>query len=335
MGFRFRRSIKIVSGVRLNFSKSGTSVSVGGSGLHYTVGHGKRRTTVGIPGTGLSYTAVRNASPGNHVPPTALNPSSSRTLMHKVGVAGIIGFAAICCLWTIGHNSIDQTPAQRSDSLTAHVDHGETVSLPRGAAAPPAVEPASVSSATVAPTIVPAALPSATPQDATPSALAMDRPRNPSGDPKLAWYAAHPDSWPTPVKLRTIESFVAVKNGTRSRISAKPGDLVEVLEVKASGDIVVRYLNAVQTIRAERTDLLERAVPGATPAPAIVWSTPPTIPVSEPYSSDAGAASTRDYSSSYLSGGSAGSGTVHVRGYTRRDGTYVQPHTRAAPRGRR
>jgi hypothetical protein len=30
-----------------------------------------------------------------------------------------------------------------------------------------------------------------------------------------------------------------------------------------------------------------------------------------------------------------GGGTVHVRGYTRKDGTYVRPHTRSAPRGRR
>ncbi|MBU2046577.1 MAG: hypothetical protein KJ712_07595 [Bacteroidetes bacterium] len=29
---------------------------------------------------------------------------------------------------------------------------------------------------------------------------------------------------------------------------------------------------------------------------------------------------------------SSGSGTVHVKGYTRKDGTYVQPHTRSAPR---
>jgi hypothetical protein len=29
---------------------------------------------------------------------------------------------------------------------------------------------------------------------------------------------------------------------------------------------------------------------------------------------------------------SSGSGSVHVRGYTRRDGTYVRPHTRSRPR---
>lgn len=34
----------------------------------------------------------------------------------------------------------------------------------------------------------------------------------------------------------------------------------------------------------------------------------------------------------YASPSGGGGGVVHVRGYTRKDGTYVQPHTRSAPR---
>ena len=56
MGFRFRRSVKLLPGVRLNFSKSGVSTSIGARGAHVTVGHGQVRETVGLPGTGLSYT---------------------------------------------------------------------------------------------------------------------------------------------------------------------------------------------------------------------------------------------------------------------------------------
>jgi hypothetical protein len=59
MGFRFRRSIRILPGLRLNIGKRGVSASVGGRGAHITVGHGKVRETVGIPGTGLSYTATQ------------------------------------------------------------------------------------------------------------------------------------------------------------------------------------------------------------------------------------------------------------------------------------
>lgn len=55
--FRFRKSFKVLPGVRLNLSKSGTSFSLGPRGSTLNVG-GKNgpRATVGIPGTGLSYT---------------------------------------------------------------------------------------------------------------------------------------------------------------------------------------------------------------------------------------------------------------------------------------
>jgi hypothetical protein len=56
MGFRFRRQVRLLPGVRLNLSKSGASVSLGGRGFHYTVGPKGTRTTVGLPGTGLSWT---------------------------------------------------------------------------------------------------------------------------------------------------------------------------------------------------------------------------------------------------------------------------------------
>lgn len=57
MGLRFRRSVKIAPGVKLNFNKKSVGVTLGGKGAHYTVNSkGKRTSTVGIPGTGLSYT---------------------------------------------------------------------------------------------------------------------------------------------------------------------------------------------------------------------------------------------------------------------------------------
>jgi hypothetical protein len=56
MGFRFRRSLKILPGVRLNFGKRGVSTSIGVRGAHVTFGKTGTRTTVGLPGSGLSYT---------------------------------------------------------------------------------------------------------------------------------------------------------------------------------------------------------------------------------------------------------------------------------------
>ena len=60
MGLRYRKSIKLGKGVRLNLSKSGPSVSVGTKGLRYTVGTKKSTATVGIPGTGIYYTTSKS-----------------------------------------------------------------------------------------------------------------------------------------------------------------------------------------------------------------------------------------------------------------------------------
>lgn len=56
MGFRFRKSINLGKGFRINMSKSGPGFSWGGKGFRVTKkANGGFRTTAYIPGTGLSY----------------------------------------------------------------------------------------------------------------------------------------------------------------------------------------------------------------------------------------------------------------------------------------
>lgn len=55
MSFRFRTSVKLAPGIRLNFSRSGVSTTFGGRGLSMNVGRRGTRVTAGIPGTGLSF----------------------------------------------------------------------------------------------------------------------------------------------------------------------------------------------------------------------------------------------------------------------------------------
>ncbi|BBK09383.1 DUF4236 domain-containing protein [Klebsiella phage 05F01] len=60
MGLRFRKRIKVIPGVYINFGKKGVnSVSVGGNGLTANVNRNGTKTTVGLPGTGLSYETKR------------------------------------------------------------------------------------------------------------------------------------------------------------------------------------------------------------------------------------------------------------------------------------
>ena len=56
MGFRYRKRITIMPGVKVNISKKGlSSVSIGKPGATLNVGKQGVHGTVGVPGTGMSY----------------------------------------------------------------------------------------------------------------------------------------------------------------------------------------------------------------------------------------------------------------------------------------
>ena len=60
MGLRFRKSVILCKGIKLNFGKTGMSVSLGGKGYHKTINtKGQVTTSVGIPGTGIYYTDTK------------------------------------------------------------------------------------------------------------------------------------------------------------------------------------------------------------------------------------------------------------------------------------
>ena len=63
MGFRFRKSINIGGGFRINLSKTGIGYSFGVPGLRFTqMANGRTRRTYSIPGTGLSYVEESNGN---------------------------------------------------------------------------------------------------------------------------------------------------------------------------------------------------------------------------------------------------------------------------------
>jgi hypothetical protein len=67
MGVRFRRSVKVAPGVRLNVGKKSASVSFGVKGARHTISTtGRRTTSIGIPGTGLYYTESSSTRANNY-----------------------------------------------------------------------------------------------------------------------------------------------------------------------------------------------------------------------------------------------------------------------------
>lgn len=73
MGMRFRKSIKLGGGTKLNLSKSGVGISTGVKGFRVSKStSGRSRVTASLPGTGLSYTKEYGSSGsfGNSQTPT-------------------------------------------------------------------------------------------------------------------------------------------------------------------------------------------------------------------------------------------------------------------------
>lgn len=86
MGLRFRKSIKIAPGVRLNIGKKSVGISAGVKGARVSVNSSGRVTkSVGIPGTGLSYVTTSkiggssqsDKEPPNSTPVSAPDPQPS------------------------------------------------------------------------------------------------------------------------------------------------------------------------------------------------------------------------------------------------------------------
>ncbi|MCI9598553.1 MAG: DUF4236 domain-containing protein [Firmicutes bacterium] len=71
MAVKFKKSVKISSGVKINFNKNSASATFGGKGLHQTISStGRKTTTVGIPRTGLYYTESKNRKQNTELSPT-------------------------------------------------------------------------------------------------------------------------------------------------------------------------------------------------------------------------------------------------------------------------
>lgn len=110
MGFRFRKSVKIAPGVRLNIGKKSVGISAGVKGARVSVNSsGRKTTTVGLPGTGLSYsktekiggrkTTTRSASSNNAQPIRPdLPPAQPLGEKKKKGCCGYAVYAFIALL---------------------------------------------------------------------------------------------------------------------------------------------------------------------------------------------------------------------------------------------
>lgn len=103
MGFRFRKTIRLLPGVRLNISKGGFSTSVGQPGATINIGKRGVRGTVGLPGSGLSYSdmIVKRGQAQERVTPQAIGhdaPDASSPGRRNVLIVTLVVVAVIVAL---------------------------------------------------------------------------------------------------------------------------------------------------------------------------------------------------------------------------------------------
>ncbi|MCR6653688.1 MAG: DUF4236 domain-containing protein [Cellvibrionaceae bacterium] len=85
MGFRFRKSIKIMPGVRVNMGLRGGSVTLGGRGASVNIGKRGINARYSIPGTGISYSErIYRQSTRRVSAPPALRESTSVEITIKL-----------------------------------------------------------------------------------------------------------------------------------------------------------------------------------------------------------------------------------------------------------
>lgn len=66
MGLRFRKSISLGKGVKLNINKNSIGLSAGTKGARVSINSkGRKTTTIDIPGTGISYVSTKNTKKHN------------------------------------------------------------------------------------------------------------------------------------------------------------------------------------------------------------------------------------------------------------------------------
>ncbi|GAA3690737.1 DUF4236 domain-containing protein [Gordonia hankookensis] len=79
MGARFRKTINLGGGVKINLNAKSASISAGAPGARVTYNtRGQRTTSVGVPGTGVSYRTTKKVTGGSSQPGNALPGDGQR-----------------------------------------------------------------------------------------------------------------------------------------------------------------------------------------------------------------------------------------------------------------
>jgi hypothetical protein len=144
MGWRYRRSYKILPGLRMNVGSRGvTSFSLGGRGITVNMSKRGTKTTYSLPGTGISYQTQTKRHQVAKSPPFAASPvvQAPRTQPQRkpLNIYAAVGAAAI-----IGYLVLRPVPSSQQNVVTTqrNASAPATVTSAAPALLPPLIAPA-------------------------------------------------------------------------------------------------------------------------------------------------------------------------------------------------
>jgi len=133
MGLRFRKSIKIMPGVRLNFSKSGVSTSIGGPGATLNFGPKGTRHTVGLPASGISYSHLTPKNVGQEPPKLKGGGADGAIGCGALALMGALIIAVTQCISGSNTNAPvsapSETPLEEPTGAAAKFSEGDSVQV--------------------------------------------------------------------------------------------------------------------------------------------------------------------------------------------------------------
>jgi hypothetical protein len=98
VAFRFRRSLKLAPGVRLNIGKKSASVRLGPRGVGYTLGTRGQRLSAGMPGTGVYLSKKLPTGEGQAAVDPIVPPAHSGRFSGARGVVVIGGLILLLAI---------------------------------------------------------------------------------------------------------------------------------------------------------------------------------------------------------------------------------------------
>lgn len=138
MGWRFRKSVRLASFIRLNFSGSGVSLGLGPRGANVNISKRGVRQTVGLPGSGISHQSFSPWTKEQIVTPPPSPPMQEETVVSSPNKRGpawpllvVIAAMFAVLLWAMPSSNREKPDPTLSPPAVAQASPAEPVVSPQ------------------------------------------------------------------------------------------------------------------------------------------------------------------------------------------------------------